>query len=497
MTNKNPLTQYTPLLKKLHKIAKKNDCYLIARIQKKRAKQINVLNEKLESVKTSNIIGIGMRVFTKTGHNAFGATDNMNDDNEIVNSLKQIISLAKKSQKFNFATNKEIFRLKPIKDIVIPETEYAFSQIKTHEIEKILIDINKETKKLIPAVAETIFNIEEEIWRISRTDGTDIIFKIPRSSLYSILTYKKNNKTIQRHSRIGGLSYEILLNKKLLKELQQQIKELSEIMPKLINAPIYKSGNYDLLLDAELAGTLIHEAFGHATESDVLYQGSILSKNKKILKNKKVASSIVSIYDYAKENERGFYPYDSQGVKRKKITIVQNGILKQSISDIYTAKKINAPLTGGSKAEFYNSVPVPRMSNTILEIKNIISDENLSNISIQNIQKNLIKNNILKTNTKIILLQGGGGGQVDTQKGTFMLGSNVLYELTKKSIRMFQPSSFSGTTLKTLQSIKFAIGKKKSIGGTCGKAGQWAPCSETSNEFIFIQKNKEINIGGK
>ena len=274
-------------------------------------------------------------------------------------------------------------------------------------------------------------------------------------------------------------------------------------MFRLVKAPIYKSGNYDLLLDAGLAGVLIHEAFGHAAESDDIYAGSILGKNKKILKNEKVANFVVSIYDYANENERGFYPYDSQGVKREKITIVDKGILKQAISDIYTAEKIDADLTGGAKAESYASIPLPRMSNTILEIEKVIEDKLISksviDISVKDIQNILIKNGIFKDKEKIIYLKGSKGGQVDTIKGTFMLGADALYEITKNSIKLFKSASFSGTTLGALKSIKFALGKRSDLlsPGTCGKMGQWAPVSDTANKFIFMSANKDVKISGE
>lgn len=498
---KKLLDQYSPLLKELHQIARKSDCYLIARIQEQKTKFVNLIDSKIEMARKDYIKGIGMRVFTKSGHNAFGSIDNIRNKSEVVKLLTQIISSAKEAQKLKFATNKEIFKLKPTRDIVIPETKYAFEDVKLEQIKKTLIDINKKAKRMLPVNTNSLFNITEEIWRISRSDGTDVSFQIPRSILYCVLTYKKNSQTIQRSARIAGKSYEILLDKQIQQKLMKEIKKLCSIMPELIKAPVYKSGSYDFLLDAELAGVLTHEAFGHAAESDIVYTGSILSKNKKLLKGKKVANSVVSIYDYANENDRGFYPYDSQGNKRKKITIVDKGILKQAISDIYTARKIGASLTGGAKAEFYSSIPVPRMSNTILEIEKVIDNElfskDLVDISAQTLQKFLVKSGILKKGRKILFLQGTGGGQVDTLKGTFMLGINALYELTQNSVKLFKPSSFSGTTLEALRSIKFALGKRTAgLLGSCGKAEQMVPVSDSANKFVFIAANKNVKIGG-
>jgi TldD protein len=497
------LNQHSNLLEELHQVARKSDCYLIARIQDKKTKSVNVLNSKLEAAAKGHIKGIGLRIFTKSGHTAFGSTDDLQDEKQVVQLLEKIIFSAKKAKKLKFGSNKEIFKLKPIKDIVIPKTEYGFDDIELKQIEKSLIGVNKEMKKMLLCEAQSIFNIEEEIWRITRTDGTDIFFKIPRSFFLSALSYKEQNEAIRRSVRMPGKSYEILFDKDIRNKIIRQIKNLSKEMPKLIKAPVYKSGNYDLLLDAGLAGVLIHEAFGHAAESDDIFAGSILSRNKKIREGEQVANKVVSIYDYANEDERGFYPYDSQGVKREKITIVDKGILRQSISDVYTASKINAKLTGSAKAEFYSSIPLPRMSNTILEIKKVINDKILSksaiDISVKDIQNTLIKNGVFKDKEKIIYLKGNRGGHVDTKKGTFMLGADALYEITKDSIKLFKSSSFSGVTLGALCSIKFALGGKSDLlsPGTCGKADQWAPVSDTANKFVFMSANKDVKISGE
>ena len=497
------MNQYSNLLKQLHKIARKSDCYLVARIQDKKTKLVNVVNNKIEAARKSHIKGIGMRIFTKTGHTAFGSTDDLQNEKQVAELLEKIIISAKKAQKLKFSANKEIFKLKPIKDIVIPETEYNFDDIELKKIEKNLIDLSKQTKKMGFISAENFFSVEEEVWRITRSDGTDIIFKIPRSFLLNAFVYKEQGQAIRRSVRMSGKSYEILFDKDIREKIIKQTKNLSKEMFKIIKAPVYKSGNYDLLLDAGLAGVLIHEAFGHAAESDDIYAGSILGRNKKIKQGEQVANKVVSIYDFANENERGFYPYDSQGVKREKITIVDKGILKQAISDVYTAKKINAELTGGAKAESYASIPIPRMSNTILQVEKVIDNKSLSksviDISIKDIQIVLIKNGIFKDREKIIYLKGSRGGQVDTIKGTFMIGADALYEITKNSIKLFKSASFSGTTLGALCSIKFALGGKSDLAssGTCGKMEQWAPVSDISNKFVFMSANKDVKIGGE
>ena len=178
----------------MHQVARKSDCYLIARIQYKKTKLVNVLNNKLESAQKSIIKGIGLRIFTKTGHTAFGSTDGLQDEKQVIQLLEKVVLSANKAQKLKFSANKEIFRLKPVKDIVIPKTEYNFDDIKLQQIKNSLVDLSRQTKKMGFIATENFFIIEEEMWRITRSDETDIIFKIPRSFLLNAFTYKEQGK---------------------------------------------------------------------------------------------------------------------------------------------------------------------------------------------------------------------------------------------------------------------------------------------------------------
>ena len=56
-----------------------------------------------------------------------------------------------------------------------------------------------------------------------------------------------------------------------------------------------KAGFHDVVLDADLAGILAHEAIGHTTEADLVMGGSVA----KDFLNKSVATDLVTLTDYA------------------------------------------------------------------------------------------------------------------------------------------------------------------------------------------------------
>src|SRR4030042_1087469 len=63
---------------------------------------------------------------------------------------------------------------------------------------------------------------------------------------------------------------------KAIKGLHQKIKEISQHAVALLTAPQAKGGEYTVVLDPILAGVFVHEAFGHLSESDFIYENDRL-----------------------------------------------------------------------------------------------------------------------------------------------------------------------------------------------------------------------------
>ena len=105
----------------------------------------------------------------------------------------------------------------------------------------------------------------------------------------------------------------------------QNIKEKLYYIKRQSKAERLKSGKYTVLLEGDIAGVFMHEAFGHTAESDHYYSNSPLLKNKKIKKGISIAPKYIDVIDFAKEGERGHTPFSDFGIKRKKVDIVKEG----------------------------------------------------------------------------------------------------------------------------------------------------------------------------
>ena len=60
----------------------------------------------------------------------------------------------------------------------------------------------------------------------------------------------------------------------------------------------------------------------------------------------------------------GSLKYDDEGSPTQRTVLIENGILKNYMSDRVGAAEVGVPLTGSARRESYKYAPVSRMRNT-------------------------------------------------------------------------------------------------------------------------------------
>ena len=87
-----------------------------------------------------------------------------------------------------------------------------------------------------------------------------------------------------------------------------------------------KGGEYTVILDPILAGTFIHEAFGHLSEGDNVYEDKNLQEVMKL--GREFGGRILNVYDTGLDKgERGYLVYDDEGVPTEKTYLIREGKL--------------------------------------------------------------------------------------------------------------------------------------------------------------------------
>lgn len=485
------------IINNLINIARKKNIYVVIRCQIKKVRYLDVKNCNIDRSTLNEICGTGIHAFTKSGHMGFASVDSISDKERLIKCLSSAISLAISTKKGKLETLKEIYKLKPTKGKTIQKVQIDPFKVPKKNIEKDLLNLNKKIKnKYKNASVTNTIQFHSDKWFIYRSDKTDIEFSVNNSTLSTILSINTEKLKNDLYEATSSLGYEVIKDKNIIKIFLKNLDKKFKYIKSNNKIKELKGGNYPILLDGEIGGVFIHEAFGHTAESDNFYSKSPLLSNGKLKKGNKIASNFINIFDYAEKNERAFQPYSLYGVKRKKAFIVKNGKINSLISDFITAKKTNSTLTGGERTGLYSNIPVPRMTNTkiLLDKNHTLHPPFDTKISdVREIHKFLKAKNFFIKYPVIIYLVGSTGGSVDPYEGNFQFQSIASFKLTKDKVEILKPLVFSGITLKVIKSIKLALGEPIQWPGVCFKNNEWIIVNASAPMFL-LEKNKFVTV---
>lgn len=500
------LEKYTPLIKTALGRAKENDVYAILRLEDAKTVSLDIIDGKTESKIIDPVKGIGVSVFTNKGAAGFASTSRLDEEN-VKKVIDAAANLAKNSEKYKgVKLNQEVFSLGSLKGTFFQNVGYSLDSKTSEELEEIVKKVNKETKSLDERMSvKTLYSCTEDEWRVARSDGTDVTFNMPRSRILSYLTLKEKDemfgldKISQSYLKVQGVDLGVVLDDKLKHLYLKRAKRAADLVSKLLSAGTIKGGNYKALLSYDFAGLYAHEAVGHSFETDLI-KNSIVGIDGKLKKGEKVAPENISFIDGPAEGILGNQFISANGVKRKTVEFIKNGIIVDALSDVFSAKEAGVEINGCCRAQNYASLPICRMSVTRMVDNNPYPlDKELEDVTLDDVYELLVKHGELKPGEQIVYPVTGMGGQVSPAEGTFMFNCAGIYLIENpKRITLYKQSSFSGNTLGTIATRAKGIGKVVlDDSGTCGKGGQGAPVSDGGNMFFIIDKTKHITFGGE
>ncbi|MBI3590310.1 MAG: TldD/PmbA family protein [Candidatus Melainabacteria bacterium] len=263
-------------------------------------------------------------------------------------------------------------------------------------------------------------------------------------------------------------SYDEVLNldKKVLETAERALRQLS--------AKPASGGTYTVVLDPRLTGVFIHEAFGHLSEGDNVYENE---RMKEILVlGKQIAMPQLTVVDSALiPNLPGTFVYDDEGVSANKTVLIENGILKNRLHSRETAAKMSEETTGNGRALTANFSPIPRMTNTYIDNGNVSFNEMISDI-----KEGIYALRML-------------GGQTNGELFTFSSGEAFMIR-NGKIAEPVSDVTLSGNVFQTLNDID-AIGDDLTFtSGSCGKCGQNGLPVGVGGPHIRI---KNVLVGGR
>lgn len=238
-----------------------------------------------------------------------------------------------------------------------------------------------------------------------------------------------------------------------LLNLDHQIIGAAQRAVTALDLPNVQGNSYTVVIDPILAGLFVHEAFGHLSEADMLYENPDMLETMSI--GRRFGAEDLQIFDGAAPVEhRGSYLYDDEGVPATTTQLIQDGVLVGRLHSRETAGKLGEQVTGNARCLDYHYPPIVRMTNTWIGCGQTAVNDLFNDIPIGVYAKNW------------------QGGMTNGEMFTFTAGEAWMIR-DGKIAEPVRDVTLSGNVFETLTDIE-AIGDDFlwDESGGCGKGGQ-------------------------
>jgi TldD protein len=210
----------------------------------------------------------------------------------------------------------------------------------------------------------------ETRWYVS-SEGAAIQTSQPVYRLFlSAMTKADDGMELPRYESFSALTAEGLPgDAAVLKAVDQIIADLTALK----KAPLVEAYTGPAILSGRAASVFFHEIFGHRVEGQRLKRVEDSQTFKKKL-NESVLPDTFSVYfdptlkRAAGQDLVGHYRYDNEGIKARRVAVVEKGILKTFLMSRSPLDGI--PMSNGHGRRQVGSAPVARQSNLLVEVEN-------------------------------------------------------------------------------------------------------------------------------
>ncbi|MCU0548276.1 MAG: TldD/PmbA family protein [Leptolyngbya sp. Prado105] len=196
---------------------------------------------------------------------------------------------------------------------------------------------------------------------VAASDGTfarDI--RLTQSVGYSLLCADGTNRS-SISKRVGGTSEPDFLR---TWNYAHDAEEVAESAAKMLYADYVESGTYPVVMANEFGGVIFHEACGHLLETTQIERKTTPFAEKK---GEKIAHENLTAWDEGITSDAfGTIDMDDEGMPAQRTLLIENGILKNFISDRAGFMRTGHPRTGSGRRQGYTFAAASRMRNTYI-----------------------------------------------------------------------------------------------------------------------------------
>jgi TldD protein len=446
------------------KLASRCD-YIEAHAEETRESRITFSGKRLDDLGRKVDFGGNVRALHKGGWGfaSFNSVDRM----------EEFADLAIEQAKLVGKEKSELAEVEPVRDDVLVDLKVDPREISLEDKVAVLRAYNEQALGAHESIASTstrYYDRDRRFW-YANSEGS-LIYQERVDIGGAVTPIASKGHDTQMFSVPFGSSDDFAV----VHGREDEVARACEIAVAKLSAPKVKGGEYTVVLDQKLAGVFIHEAFGHLSEGDNVYEDSNLREVMTL--GRKFGGPALNVYDTGLDKGvRGYLVYDDEGVPTEKTYLIRGGELVGRLHSRETAGKMGERPTGSARAIDYRHAPIPRMRNTVIEPGTSTFDEMIADIDLG------------------VYCIAASGGQTNGEMFTFT-SANAYMIRNGKIAEMVRDAMLTGNVFTTLANID-AIGNDLRLEdgpGGCGKAGQFPLQVTDGSPHIRI---RNVVIGGE
>jgi TldD protein len=415
--------------------------YLEIRIEKRESVLISFQGKLLDNLTSLTNFGGCIRALNKGGWGFVSFNSLENFDEKVLLAIRQA----------KIAGNSEVLfkEANPIEITVKAEIKNDPRKISLNEKKKLFEHYNSLLLSRSEKIKSTQVGYRDEVKTTYFINSLGVYIEQERLDVigrFNVIASEGGIVKQAFESISSRESYDAVIN------LDNIVNETADRAIRQLGAKSVSGGSYTVVLDPRLTGVFIHEAFGHLSEGDNVYENE---RMREILTpGKQIAIPQLTVIDSSLiPNQPGTFLYDDEGVPGKKTVIIENGILKDRLHSRETAAKMAENVTGNGRALTTEFSPIPRMTNTYIDA----GKENFNEM-ISDIKEGIYAIRML-------------GGQTNGELFTFASGEAFMIR-NGKIAEPVSDVTLSGNVFQTLKDIE-SVGNDLTFStGSCGKCGQ-------------------------
>ncbi len=323
-----------------------------------RSARMQLVNSEAESINFSRLHGAGIRVFV--GLNAVYAYTNETDREGLLRCAAKVASAVREQKR-------SVLALPQFSAPQLP-APYRILKAPSGVENKRKLDILRAADSAARAVSADIrqvscvyLDVEQDVI-LANSEGLYVTDSRTRTRMScTAIADNGTEKQIAHEGPGASMGFELFDSRVSPSDTGKKAATTASLM---LHAPECPAGVMPVAIDGGFGGVIFHEACGHSLEAtSVAFNLSVFTGK---LGQQIASERVTAIDDGTMPGEWGSTRIDDEGMQTTRLTLIENGILKNYMIDKLNAKRMGMPPTGSGRRQNYTFAPTSRMRNTYI-----------------------------------------------------------------------------------------------------------------------------------